>query len=385
MNMEKTKKPRASTRILIVFGTRPEAIKLAPLVKAFATEPAFDIKVCVTGQHRELLDQVLEFFNITPDFDLDLMTTNQTLSDTTVTTLKELERVIDEVRPNNIVVQGDTTTAMVGALAGFYSRVDVTHIEAGLRSHDMTAPFPEEGNRRLISQLTKFHFTPTTQATANLRKEGITQGLHQVGNTGVDALMLGLKMLQMAGCRNAESQLRTVDFSKRIILVTCHQRENFGAPLHNICEALRLIVEEYPSVNIVFPLHPNPHVREEVQRLLGTVSNIVLLEPLSYPALIILMSWSYMIVTDSGGIQEDAPSLGKPVLILRNVTERVEGVASGNAILVGTKCDMICREVRRLLQDEEHYMGMAEVRNPYGDGTASEQVVAILKGEYGYT
>lgn len=366
-------------KFLFVFGTRPEAIKMAPLIKAFQAESAFEAKVCVTGQHREMLDQVLEFFDITPDFDLDLMQPNQTLFDITTRALSGLQEVMQRWEPDHILVQGDTTTAFVGALAGYYAQKSVSHIEAGLRSHDLYAPFPEEGNRKLVGHLAKYHFTPTDKATAHLKAENITQGVHQVGNTVIDALFLGLNLIKRRGEDTFRQHFANVDFSKKVVLVTAHRRESFGEPFKNLCRAIADLAKQHPEIELVYPVHLNPNVRHTVYEVLDGLSNVKLIEPLDYPYLIWLMSQSYFVLTDSGGIQEEAPSLGKPVLVMRDVTERMEGVEAGTARLVGTEYDRILGESKRLLQDEAHYEAMAQAVNPYGDGTTSTQVVRILK------
>ncbi|MEL6535066.1 MAG: UDP-N-acetylglucosamine 2-epimerase (non-hydrolyzing) [Bacteroidota bacterium] len=371
-------------KFLFVFGTRPEAIKMAPLVKAFQAENSFETKVCVTGQHREMLDQVLEFFDITPDFDLNLMKPNQTLFDITQRALAGLQEVLETYTPDNILVQGDTTTAFVGGLAGYYKKIDVTHIEAGLRSHDLYSPFPEEGNRKLVGHLAKFHFTPTDKATNHLKQENITEHVFQVGNTVIDALFLGLDIIAQRGEEAFFQHFENIDFSKRVILVTGHRRESFGEPFQNICKAIRDIAIAYPDTEIVYPVHLNPNVRSTVFSILEGIENVKLIEPLSYPYLIWLMSKVNWVLTDSGGIQEEAPSLGKPVLVMRDVTERMEGIEAGTAMLVGTDYDKIMTEARRLLEDPEHYNSMAQAVNPYGDGTTSKQVVEVLKSAYSH-
>jgi UDP-N-acetylglucosamine 2-epimerase (non-hydrolysing) len=369
-------------KILIVFGTRSEAIKLAPLIKEFAREATFNTKICVTGQHRELLDHVLAFFKITPDYDLNLMAPNQSLFDITSKALAGLKGVIEDFQPDNILVHGDTTTAMVGALAAFYLQKEVIHIEAGLRSRSMRSPFPEEGNRRIVSQLAQFHFTPSTMATENLRSEHIVHHVYQVGNTGIDAILLGLEILGSQVESDSHACLDGVDINKRIILITSHRRENFGQPLVDICSAMRDIAEEFPDVEVVYPVHPNPNVRGMTAKMLKEISNIKLIEALSYPHFIWLMSRAYLVITDSGGIQEEALAMGKPLLVLRDVTDRTEGVFMGTSILVGSDRDKINIETKRLLVDMAHYSRMAQSASPYGDGTTSQKIVSILKGIY---
>jgi len=364
---------------LFVFGTRPEAIKMAPLIKAFSNDPDEEVIVCVTGQHREMLDQVLDFFDISPDFDLNLMAKNQTLYDITSKALLGLRPILEEVKPHNIFVQGDTTTAFIGALAGFYEKINVSHIEAGLRSGNLYSPFPEEGNRKLAGHLATHHFAPTSRAVANLKKEGIINHVYQVGNTVIDALLLGLDIIKKKGETPYQEYFSGIDLNKRIILITGHRRESFGEPFENMCKAIKKIATSYPDVELVYPVHLNPNVRNTVNKILQGQNNVHLIEPLSYPYLIWLMNKSYFVLTDSGGIQEEAPSLGKPVLVMRDVTERQEGVEAGTAKLVGTNYDIIVEESKKLLEDTNYYNSMANAVNPYGDGTTSEQILRILK------
>lgn len=365
-------------QILVVFGTRPEAIKLAPVIIAFKKSGQFDVKVCVTAQHREMLDQVLSFFEITPDYDLNLMKKNQTLFDITARSLKGLEAVMQEAKPYIIFVQGDTTTAFTASLTGFYKKVKVAHVEAGLRSGNKYAPFPEEINRVLTSRLADYHFAPTERAASNLRSEGITKNVWVVGNTVIDSLFLGLKIMKNYGDKTYRKFFDFVDFSKKIILVTGHRRESFGKPFENICDALREIAVRFNNVEIVYPVHLNPNVREPVNRILGKHERIHLIEPLEYPYFIWLMNKSYIVVTDSGGIQEEAPSLGKPILVMREVTERVEGIFSGTARLVGTNKAKIIAGIEELLTDKNKYHYMAKAMNPYGDGKTSERIIKII-------
>ncbi len=364
-------------KVLFVFGTRPEAIKLAPLIKEFKKEKDFNIKICVTAQHREMLDQVLNFFKIKPDYDLNLMKPNQSIYDITVNTLKGLEKVLDDFTPNLIFVQGDTTTAFVGALAGFYKKIKVAHVEAGLRSFNKYSPFPEEMNRVLIGHLSDYHFAPTEKAKKNLYNEGIKENIWVVGNTVIDALFLGLEIIRKENEEKYYQFFNFLDFSKKIILVTGHRRESFGKPFENICYALKEIARRQ-DVEIVYPVHLNPNVRKQVNRILKGIENIHLIEPLEYPYLIWLMSNSYLILTDSGGIQEEAPSLGKPVLVMREVTERIEGIETGIAKLVGTNKDKIVNETINLLESKEEYEKMAKAVNPYGDGKASKRILEII-------
>lgn len=364
---------------LFVFGTRPEAIKMAPLIKTFQKDNSQQVVICVTGQHREMLDQVLEFFDISPDYDLDLMGKNQTLYDVTSRALLGLKPILEKERPDNIFVQGDTTTAFVGALAGFYEKIKVSHIEAGLRSGDLSSPFPEEGNRKLAGHLSTFHFAPTDRAVNNLKLEGISKNVIQVGNTVIDALLLGLEIIERNGETIYQEHFTNIDFSKRIILITGHRRESFGTPFENMCKAMKEIATQYPDIELIYPVHLNPNVRETVNEILSGIDNVKLIEPLSYPYLIWLMNQSYFVLTDSGGIQEEAPTLGKPVLVMREVTERQEGVEAGTAMLVGSDFNKIIEESKKLLDDESHYKSMANAVNPYGDGTTSQQILKYLK------
>ena len=366
-------------KILFIFGTRPEAIKMAPLIKMVKEYPMFTSKVCVTGQHREMLTQVLDFFGISPDFDLHIMKPNQTLFDVTADGLRALEEIVKEYEPDVILVQGDTTSAFVGALAGFYCKIKVAHIEAGLRSGQKYSPFPEEINRALISRIADYHFAPTENAARALEKESITKDVYTVGNTVVDALLLGLATLKELGDGEYKKPYAGVDFSRRIILVTGHRRENYGEALSNICEAIKDIVDRFPDVEVVYPVHLSPSVRKPVYDILSNHSRIHLIEPVTYPELLWLMSRSYLILTDSGGIQEEAPSLGKPVLVTREVTERTEGVEAGTTILVGANRETILREVERLLTDAVAYGKMSTKINPYGDGLASKRIFDLLQ------
>ena len=362
-------------KALFIFGTRPEAIKLAPLILALREKA--QVEVCVTAQHREMLDQVLGFFSIVPDYDLDVMRPDQTLFGLTAHCLQLLEGVIKKSAPGVVIVQGDTTTAFVGALAGFYSRTKVAHIEAGLRSFDKHSPFPEEINRLLVSRMADYHFAPTGKARQNLLDERVPEdNIFTVGNTVVDALFAGLGIIEKKGL-DFKGDFGGVDFSKRIVLVTGHRRESFGAPFEEICGAIREIAEGN-DVEVVYPVHLNPNVRKHVFGLLSETKNIHLIEPLDYPRMIWLMNRCYLILTDSGGVQEEAPSLGKPVLVMRDVTERMEGVEQGTALLVGTDRQRIVEATERLLNDKEAYEKMSRAKNPYGDGTAAERIAEIL-------
>lgn len=369
----------AKTKLLFIFGTRPEAIKLAPLIKEFQNHPEkFEVSVCVTAQHREMLDQVLNFFGITPNFDLNIMKPGQSLFDVTVAALKALEKVLDDFQPQLVFVQGDTTTAFIGALAAYYKKIKVAHIEAGLRSGNKYSPFPEEMNRVLAGRLSDFHFTPTQQSVANLEKENIHQHIYNVGNTVIDALFLGLYLVKKSGEEKYEKQFSNINLKKRIVLITGHRRESFGEPFENICHAIKETAEKFADAEFVYPVHLNPNVQQPVIRILSGHKNIHLIEPLDYPSFIWLMSRSYIVLTDSGGLQEEAPSLGKPVLVMREVTERQEGVDAGTAKLVGTDKEVIVRELTTLLSDETAYQKMARAVNPYGDGSACKQIADIV-------
>jgi UDP-N-acetylglucosamine 2-epimerase (non-hydrolysing) len=367
-------------KVLFIFGTRPEAIKLAPLILAIKDDPIFITKVCITAQHRQMLDQVLRFFEIEVDYDLNIMQDNQTLFDISARSLKLLESVLTEFNPNLIFVQGDTTTAFVGALAGYYKKISIAHVEAGLRSGDLFSPFPEEGNRKLISQIASYHFAPTPLSAENLFREGTKKQVHIVGNTVVDALFLGLKILKGQDVRDIENTFQGIDFSKKIILVTGHRRESFGEPFLNICNAIREIATRFnQEVQIVYPVHFNPNVRKPVNEILSDLENVHLLEPLSYQYLIWIMNKSYLVLTDSGGIQEEAPSLGKPVLVMRDVTERTEGIEAGTAKLVGSNTATIVESITTLLLNPAEYQKMSKAANPYGDGKTSERILKIVK------
>lgn len=368
--------------VLFVFGTRPEAIKMAPMVKTFKKYiEDFNVKVCVTAQHREMLDQVLHFFEIVPDYDLNLMKPNQTLASVTANALLGIDKVIDEVKPDILFVQGDTTSVLSGALAAFYRGIKVAHLEAGLRTGNMHSPFPEEANRVLTGRITDYHFAPTLRAVNNLNSEGIIKNVYDVGNTVIDALYLGLDIIKKQGEESYYNYFENIDFNKRIILVTGHRRESFGKPFRDMCEAIRTLAEEYHDCEFIYPVHLNPNVRSVVNEELSGFKNIHLIEPLDYPYMIWLQSKSYLILTDSGGIQEEGPSLGKPVLVMREVTERQEGIEAGTAVLVGTNKNKIIKEAKKLLDDKNVYKKMANAVNPYGNGKTSEQIAAILKGE----
>ena len=362
-------------KVLCIFGTRPEAIKMAPVIKALHRHPQMTPLVCVTGQHREMLRQVLEVFDLTPDYDLQLMQPDQKLSTLTANILTSLEAVFDDAQPDWTLVQGDTTTAMAASLAAFYRRIKVGHIEAGLRTGDRLQPFPEEINRRIADCVCDLHFAPTENSRQNLRREGVSDaGIVVTGNTVIDAL------LDVAARKYdwAAGPLRSVPTDRRLILVTAHRRENFGAPLENICVALNEIAARFPDLQLVYPVHLNPNVQRVAQSHLSRTASITLLEPLDYLPLVQLMQRAELILTDSGGLQEEAPGLGKPVLVLREVTERPEGVEAGTVRLVGTDPQRIVSETARLLTDRAEYEKMARAVNPYGDGHASARIVEKL-------
>ncbi|REJ83276.1 MAG: UDP-N-acetylglucosamine 2-epimerase (non-hydrolyzing) [Bacteroidetes bacterium] len=365
--------------LLFIFGTRPEAIKLAPLIKEFAGRKGFVTKICVTAQHREMLDQVLEFFELAPEYDLNIMKRGQSLFDVTVDGLRALEKVFDEANPDLVFVQGDTTTSFIGALAAYYKKIPVAHIEAGLRSGNKYSPFPEEMNRVLASHLSDYHFTPTRRSVGNLEKENIRNHLYKVGNTVIDALFLGLDLIRNKGEEAYQNHFPMIRDDRKIVLVTGHRRESFGGPFEDICNAIRIVAEEYPEVDFIYPVHLNPNVQEPVMRLLKGLKNVHLIAPLDYPYFIWLMSKSYIVLTDSGGLQEEAPSLGKPVLVMRQLTERQEGVDAGTAKLVGSDRDKIITELKTLLDDKSAYESMAKAVNPYGDGTTSKQIADIVE------
>ncbi len=368
-------------RLLVVFGTRPEAIKMAPLVKVLQQSSKLKVKVCVTAQHREMLDQVLQLFDITPDYDLDLMRLEQTLTQLTCNILQGMEGVFALYKPDWVLVHGDTSTTFATSLAAYYQQVKVAHIEAGLRTRNLYSPWPEEANRQITGRLAGLHFAPTSQAQANLLQEGVASSIiHVTGNTVIDSLVSVSKRIDQDAdlSRQLASQFPFLDKSKRLILVTGHRRENFGAGFESICHALLDIAADQ-TVKIVYPVHLNPQVQEPVKRILANVANIHLIEPLDYLPFVYLMKQCYLILTDSGGVQEEAPSLGKPVLVMRNTTERPEAVVAGTVMLVGTDRNTIVSETRRLLKDAEAYQAMARAHNPYGDGLACQRIQHIFE------
>lgn len=362
-------------KILVVFGTRPEAIKMAPIIKELERQNA-EYKVLVTAQHRQMLDGVLEIFDIKPDFDLNIFKKGQTLTDITVETLRGLEEVFKEYLPDVLLVQGDTTTVFAGALAAFYQKIKIGHVEAGLRSGNLYSPYPEEANRKLTGVMTSYHFAPTEGNRENLLKEGFDdKDIYVVGNTVIDALHYAVR----DDYKFEDEILNTLDYeNKRIVLLTSHRRENIGEPMENIFQAVRDVVRENEDVEVVFPIHLNPKVREIAKRIFDGEDRIHLIEPLEYLPFSNLMKRVSIIMTDSGGVQEEAPSLGKPVIVVREETERMEGVHANTAILAGTKYENIYQSFTRLLHDKEFYNQMAHAVNPYGDGTAAEKIVKIL-------
>lgn len=364
-------------KILIGFGTRPEALKFAPLIKALDASSAFDCRVCITGQHREMLDQVMKFFRLRVDADLNLMQKNQTLAYISGQVIAKFGEILRQMKPDLVIVQGDTATALMAGIAAFYARVPVAHLEAGLRTGNKSEPFPEEMNRKLLAHIADLHFTPTPAATANLLKEGIPSKLiHEIGNTIVDTVKLSRKNL-----KKSYRIFKGIDFTKKIIFVTAHRRESFGQGLLNIFQALRRLAEQVSGIEIVYPVHLNPNVSEPAHRVLGSRAGIHLLRPLSYEETCWILEKCKLVLTDSGGIQEEAPSFSKPVLVLRSVTERGEGILAGCAKLVGTDPDKIFRETQALLNSTERYKRMQVRRNPYGDGQSCRRILNILKRE----
>lgn len=365
-------------KLLFVFGTRPEALKLAPVILESLKRKNIQTITCLTGQHRQMADQVLELFNIKPDYDLNLMQHGQSLGALTYRLLGGIKPVIDQVKPDCIIVQGDTTSAFVVALQSFYDKIPVAHVEAGLRSRDKHHPFPEEINRILISHVADFHFPPTKESQKNLQQEGIpNRSIFITGNTIVDAL----QKVRNEVAKHKTPNLDSIPKNKKIILVTAHRRESFGGPFENICLALREIAKKNPDAEIVYPVHLNPKVQEPVFRILKNQNGIRLLPPLSYEEFVVLMDRSYFILTDSGGIQEEAPTFGKPVLVMRQVSERPDGIKLGVAKLVGTSTQKIVKEATRLLKDPKAYRSMIKQKNPYGDGNASKRILDILTKE----
>lgn len=367
-------------KILIVFGTRPEAIKMAPLAKEFQKNTKyFETKICVTAQHREMLDQVLDFFEIVPDFDLDIMKPGQNLYNLTATIITSLQPILESFKPDYVFVHGDTTTTMAGSMASFYSGAKVCHIEAGLRTNNKLSPFPEEINRQVTGRIADLHFAPTETSKRNLLLENISEeNIIVTGNTVIDALLQSVEKVE----NNPSHLIKKLSErlgDKDVILVTGHRRENHGAGFIRICEALKEIAIQKPDIKIVYPVHLNPKVQEPVNRILKDISNIILIDPLAYQDFIWLMNRAKIIITDSGGVQEEAPSLGKPVLVMRDTTERPEAVDAGTVILVGTDKELIIKETIDLLNNQDRFEKMSLLHNPYGDGHACEKIVQVLK------
>jgi UDP-N-acetylglucosamine 2-epimerase (non-hydrolysing) len=364
--------PTNST-VCITLGTRPEAIKLAPVIQHFRQSPEFTTHLVLTGQHREMVEQVMQLFDLEADRDLEIMSPKQTLTDITCRSLQGLEAIYREINPQLVIVQGDTTTAFAAALAAFYQKIPVGHVEAGLRTNDLFNPYPEEANRRLISQVTQLHFAPTSLAVTNLEKSGVTGEIHQTGNTVIDALLT-------VAAKNPICDIVGLDWNRyRVLLATVHRRENWGEPLKDIIEGFQLVLEKYPDTALLLPLHRNPIVREPIQAALGNHPRVFLTEPLDYSQLVGAIQKCYLLLTDSGGIQEEAPSLGKPVLVLRETTERPEAIDAGTAQLIGTDSQTMLLEAGRLLESQLIYQQMANAVNPFGDGKAAMRIVEIAK------
>lgn len=362
-------------KVLSVFGTRPEAIKMCPLVLAIEQTPGIESLVCVTGQHRSMLDQVLEVFRVVPDYDLHIMRPNQTVNTITVDILNSVERVLKEAKPDVVLVHGDTTTSMATALAAFYQKIPVGHVEAGLRTYDRYSPFPEEMNRKIISALATYHFAPTKGNKEALHLENINEGVYVTGNTVIDAFSYTVS--DAYSFKN--DRLRDHDFSRRTVLLTAHRRENLGRPLENICLAVKEMCETHPDISVIYPVHLNPAVRETVFSILGNNPQVVLTDPVDVEDMHNAMQRCYMVMTDSGGLQEEAPHFGKPVIVLRTETERPEAVEAGTAVVVGVEQNDIVETASRLLDDQAFYMKMSRSINPYGDGHASERIVSVLQ------
>lgn len=371
-------------KVLSVFGTRPEAIKMAPLVNLLKADAAIDSRVCVTGQHREMLDQVLRLFHITPEYDLAIMKAGQDLYDVTTSILLSIKPVLRDFKPDVVLVHGDTSTTFAAALACYYEKIPVGHVEAGLRTGNIYSPWPEEANRKLTGAITRFHFAPTATSQANLLAENTPeQHIYVTGNTVIDALLQVVAKIDADKALSAEfaAKFPYGQDGRRLILVTGHRRESFGSGFENICAALKDIAERFPDADVVYPVHLNPNVREPVFRLLSNSPNVHLIEPQDYLPFVYLMSRSYLVLTDSGGIQEEAPSLGKPVLVMRDTTERPEAVAAGTVKLVGTDSNLIVAEVSKLMTDQAYYDAMSFAHNPYGDGLACQRIIDALKQE----
>lgn len=372
-------------KVLSIFGTRPEAIKMAPLVKALKLAEGIEAKVCVTAQHREMLDQVLDLFEITPEYDLNIMKPGQSLYDVTTNILLGLKPILEEFKPDLILVHGDTSTTLSASLAAFYQQIPVGHVEAGLRTGNLASPWPEEGNRKLTGAITKLHFAPTDTSEQNLLNEGVNaDDIIVTGNTVIDALLQVVDKVKTDEIliKTLQAKFPELDESKKLILVTGHRRESFGGGFERICEALAEIATAHPEAQVLYPMHLNPNVREPVNRILKDVKNVQLIEPQDYLPFVYLMSKAHIIVTDSGGVQEEAPSLGKPVLVMRDTTERPEAVAAGTVKLVGTDKNRIIEEVKNLLTNQADYETMSRAHNPYGDGKACERIISKIKQHF---
>lgn len=371
-----------SKKVLVVFGTRPEAIKMAPLVKLLENSDQFVSKVCVTAQHREMLDQVLELFDIKPDYDLNLMKPGQDLTGITCGILNGLQDILKEFNPEFVLVHGDTATTLSASLAAYYQQIKVGHVEAGLRTGNIYSPWPEEGNRKLTGAIADLHFAPTKTSKENLLKEGIDNAkVHETGNTVIDALLQVIEKLESDTelSKKLETQFEALNLDQKLVLITGHRRESFGEGFEKICTAISHVAQKFPEVQFVYPVHLNPNVREPVNRLLSGLHNVHLIEPLDYLPFVYLMNKSHFILTDSGGIQEEAPSLGKPVLVMRDTTERPEAVEAGTVKLVGTDIERIVGEISLLLVDDNEYKKMSVAHNPYGDGNACERILSALQ------
>lgn len=379
-------------KVLMVFGTRPEAIKMAPLVKEFQKHPdTIDLKVCITGQHREMLDQVLKIFEITPDFDLNIMKKNQDLYDVTSRVLLGMRDVLTQIKPDLVLVHGDTSTSSVAALAAFYQQIVVGHVEAGLRTHNIYSPFPEEVNRQITGRIATYHFAPTALSKENLLKENVSEeSIAVTGNTVIDALLMVTHKIETerqlreelaVTLKNKGYDLGRLNEQRKLVLITGHRRENFGEGFIHICRAIKTLCETYPDVDFVYPMHLNPNVRKPIKEVFGNSSlpNMFFIEPLEYLPFVFLMGKSYFVLTDSGGIQEEAPGLGKPVLVMRNTTERPEALEAGTVKLVGADYDTIVRESSLLLDNPNHYKAMSQAVNPYGDGKTCARIVDFIK------
>lgn len=369
-------------KVLVVFGTRPEAIKMAPLVKMLESSEQFESKVCVTAQHREMLDQVLELFEINPDYDLDLMKPGQDLTGVTCGILSGLQDILKEFNPEYVLVHGDTATTLSASLAAYYQQIKVGHVEAGLRTGNIYSPWPEEGNRKLTGAIADLHFAPTKTSKENLVREGVDiSKIHETGNTVIDALLQVTSKLKSDSelSKQLQNQFKSLKLDHKMVLITGHRRESFGDGFERICTAISQAAQQFPKVQFVYPVHLNPNVREPVNRLLKGLNNVHLIEPLDYLPFVYLMNKSHIILTDSGGIQEEAPSLGKPVLVMRETTERPEAVAAGTVKLVGTDVDTIVSELSSLLVDEAEYQKMSFAHNPYGDGKACQRIILALE------